>query len=215
MGFYPLFVYVVRATVSYRTRVLPIPALAASTLPAADAARIALPHGSETIITVLSLLITLSLVSVSLLMGPRILLSLAREGWLPPKLADVGAGGSPQAALAATMVGAALLIITGTFDEIVALFAVLIVLNYVAVFLSVFVLRSRLPDAARPFRAWGYPVSTAIVLMGSVGFLLAAIVDNWRSGVTAVVFLSLCIPAYRLAGKSRRALAPQAAPEAT
>jgi len=195
-------------------RVLPIPELAASTLPAADAARLALPHGSETIITVLSLLIMLSLVSVNLLMGPRILLSLAREGWLPRKLADVGAGGSPQPALVATVIGGVLLIVTGTFDQIVALFAVLIVLNYVAVFLSVFVLRYRLPDAARPFKAWGYPMSTAIVLIGSVGFLVAAIVDNWRSGVTAVVFLSLCIPAYRLAGKARRALSSEAAPEA-
>jgi len=138
-------------------RVLPIPVLAASTLPAADAARIALPYGSATIITVLSLLIMLSLVNANLFMGPRILLSLAREGWLPQKLADVGAGGSPQPALAATVIGAALLIVTGTFDEIVALFAVLIVLNYVAVFLSVFVLRYRSPDALRPFRAWGYP----------------------------------------------------------
>lgn len=163
--------------------------------------------------TVLSLLIMLSLVNANLLSGSRIPLSLAREGWLPQKLADVGAGGTPKSALAVTIIGAILLIITGTFDEIVALFAVLIVLNYVAVFLSVFVLRYRFPDAARPFRAWGYPVSTAVVLIGSVGFLVAAIVENWRSGVTAAAFLLLCIPAYSLAGKSRRALSAAATPE--
>ena len=196
-------------------RVLPVPVLATSALPAADAARIVLPYGSETLMTILSLLIMLSLVNGQAIMGPRILLSLARDGWVPPKLAEIGVGGTPQPALAATMIGAGLVIVTGTFDEIIALFAVLIVLNYVAVFLSVFVLRYRLPNATRPFKAWGYPVTTAIVLVGSVGFLVAAIIEDWHSGVTAVVFLSLCIPAYRLAGKSRRAPASKAVPEVT
>jgi APA family basic amino acid/polyamine antiporter len=56
----------------------------------------------------------------------------------------------------------------------------------------------------RPYKAWGYPVSTSIVLAGSVAFLLAGIVEDWRSGVTAAVFLLLCVPAYTLAARSRR-----------
>jgi hypothetical protein len=48
-------------------------------------------------------------------------------------------------------------------------------------------------------------VSTFVVLAGSVGFLIAAVVEDWRSGVMALLFLSLCIPAYMLASRSRRA----------
>jgi len=50
------------------------------------------------------------------------------------------------------------------------------------------------------------------VLVGSVGFLLAAIVEDWRSGVMAVLFLSLCIPAYALATRTRRTRVPGYAP---
>ena len=185
-------------------RVLPLPVLAASTLPAADAARIVLPHGADTVMTVLSLVIVLSLVNGQALMGPRVLLSLAREGWIPSQFAQIGNGGTPQAALAVTMLAAGLLILTGSFAQIIDLFTVLAVLNYVFVFLSVFVLRYKAPDMLRPYQAWGYPLSTLVVLLGSLAFLAAAIAEDWRSGATAAIFLALCIPAYAFAARARQ-----------
>lgn len=193
-------------------RVLPIPQIAASKLPVASAADVVLPHGSAALMTTLSVLIVLSLINSNAITGPRVLFSMAREGWISPKAALVGRGGTPLVALAATTLTASLMILTGSFNQIIALFAVLILLYYIAAFLAVFTLRRRLPDAPRPYRAFGYPISTFIVLAGSVGFLLAALIEDWRSGVTALLFLSLCIPAYAFAARSRRARAPELAP---
>ena len=192
-------------------RVLPVSVLAASVLPAADAAQAVLPHGSATLITVLSLLIVLSLINATSIMAPRVLFSLAREGWIPQKAAMVNRGGTPAVALAATMVGASLMILTGSFNEIISLFAVVVLLNYIATFLAVFALRRRDPAAPRPYRALGYPVSTAVVLVGSLAFLVTAVVEDWRSAVTAVVFLSMCIPAYAWAARARRVSSGQIA----
>jgi basic amino acid/polyamine antiporter, APA family len=75
--------------------------------------------------------------------------------------------------------------------------------------LAVFVLRQRSPRAPRPYRALGYPISTFVVLAGSLAFLLVAIVEDWRSGITALLFLSLCVPAYALASRARSARMPQ------
>ena len=36
------------------------------------------------------------------------------------------------------------------------------------------------------------------------GFLIAGVVADWRSGAMALLFLSLCIPAYALASRSRQ-----------
>jgi amino acid transporter len=55
-------------------RVLPLPVLAASSLPAADAARLVLPRGGVLLVTVISLMTVLSLVNATLLMTPRRLL---------------------------------------------------------------------------------------------------------------------------------------------
>lgn len=185
-------------------RVLPIPELAASKLPVADAARIVLPHGSAALITALSLLIVLGLINVQFILAPRVLFSLAREGWIASAMATVSRRGTPLPAVAVTAMAACLLILTGSFNQILALFAVLTAMNYCVVFLAVFELRRRHPETPRLYKALGYPFSASIALLGSVTFLGAAVVQDWRSGLTAVVFLSLCIPAYLWAGRARR-----------
>lgn len=192
-------------------RVLPLRELAASKLPVAAAAQVVLPHGSASLLTALSILIVLSLMNCMAIMGPRILFSLAREGWIPRRVATVGRGGTPYVALAMTTLTGAAMILTGTFNQLIALFAVLILLNYIATFSAVFALRRRLPDGPRPYKALGYPVSTFVVLAGSVGFLAAAVLDDWRSGVTALLFLSLCIPAYALTARFRQVRMPEPA----
>jgi basic amino acid/polyamine antiporter, APA family len=193
-------------------RVLSVPQLAASTLPVAAAAQVALPRGGAAVMTALSILIVLSLINSQALCGPRVLFSMGREGWISQKAAAVNRGGTPYIALAATTLTSSVMILTGSFNQIIALFAVLILLYYSAAFLAVFVLRSRLPQAPRPYRAFGYPVSTFVVLAGSLCFLVAAIVEDWHSGLTALLFLSLCIPAYAFASRSRARL-PEFAPD--
>ena len=177
-------------------RVLSVPLLAASTLPVAAASRVVLPHGSASLMTALSILIVLGLINSNTITGPRVLFSMAREGWISQNAAAVNRGGTPYVALLATTLTSCAMILTGTFNQLIALFAVLILLYYIAAFLAVFVLRRRSPDLPRPYKAFGYPVATFVVLVGSVGFLIAAIVEDWRSDVMALLFLCLCIPAY-------------------
>lgn len=194
-------------------RVLPVPVLAASKLPVADAAQVVLPHGSASLMTALSILIVLGLINSNAIMGPRVLYSMAREGWISPKIAAVSRGGTPYVALSITTLTGTAMILSGTFNQIIATFTVLILLYYIAAFLAVFTLRRRLPQASRPYRAFGYPVSTLVVLTGSVIFLVVAIVEDWHSGLTALIFLSLCIPAYAFAARSRRVRLLELAPE--
>jgi APA family basic amino acid/polyamine antiporter len=188
-------------------RVLSVPQLAGSNLPVAAAAEVVLPHGSATPLTLLSILIVLGLINANSLMAPRVLFSMAREGWIPPVTMLLSRGGTPWVALVATMVVAGAMILSGTFNRLISLFAMLILLYYIAAFLAVFALRRRLPQAPRPYRAFGYPFSTSVVLLGSIGFLLTAVLEDWRAAVTALLFLSLCVPAYALAARARRTLA--------
>ncbi len=194
-------------------RVLPVRELAASKLPVAAAAQAVLPRGSDVLMIALSILITLSLINSNAITGPRVLFSMGREGWVSPRAAAVSAGGTPYVALAATMLTSSLMILTGSFNQLIALFAVLILLYYAAAFLAVFTLRRRSPELPRPFRAIGYPISTAVVLAGTLCFLAAAIIQDWRSGVTALLFLSACVPAYAFASRSRRARLPELTPD--
>jgi APA family basic amino acid/polyamine antiporter len=184
--------------------VLPPATLADSTLPAADAARLVLPRGSANFVTVLSIFAVLSLTNNNLLYGPRILFAVGRDGFLSDWTSIVSKGGTPRTALAVTSVAALVMILTGTFEQILALYAVLFLIYYVSAFLAVFVLRHTDPSTVRPYKALGYPFSTGIALLGSVSLLIAAVAEDPRSGEIATGCLILCAAAYWSIARRRR-----------
>jgi APA family basic amino acid/polyamine antiporter len=194
-------------------RVLPLSVLAASELPAADAARVVLPRGGAELVTVISLLTVLSLINALLLMAPRVLLAIGRNGLFTPKAAAVSAGGTPRLALAVSSAAGIGLILSGTFEQIIALSAVLFLLNYIAVYTALFVLRRREPDLPRPYRAFGFPFGTGIVWLGCVLVLIAAIIEDRRSALTAALLLIICAPVYAWIARRRRLGAAKAVME--
>jgi APA family basic amino acid/polyamine antiporter len=185
-------------------RVLPLPVLAASHLPAADAASILLPRGGVEVVTAISLATVLSVMNATLMVTPRILVGLSRDGLGTQKAAAVSVSGTPRFALGLSSVAAALLVLTGTFEQILALGAVAFVFNYISAYAAVFVLRRREPTLPRPYHAVGFPLSTAVVLLGSVLFLAAAVAEDHRSAIIAAILLIASVPAYELIVRRRR-----------
>ncbi|MFN2599347.1 MAG: hypothetical protein ABR563_19430, partial [Pyrinomonadaceae bacterium] len=69
---------------------------------------------------------------------------------------------------------------------------------YTTGFAALFVLRKREPELPRPFRAWGYPWTTLIVLLGSLGFLVGAIISDTANSLYAALLIALSYPVYLL-----------------
>lgn len=185
-------------------RVLPMPVLAASQLPATDAARVVLPRGGAELVTLISLTTVLSLVNATLMMAPRILLAVGRDGFFTKKAAVVSESGTPRLALAVTGIGAAALIMSGSFEQIIAVASVLFLLMYVSAYSALFVLRRREPATPRPYRAFGFPFTTAIVLLGCVLLFIAAILEDPRSGKVAAGLMIASAPVYFWLARRRR-----------
>jgi len=183
-------------------RVLPLSVLASSDLPAATAARMVFPHGGGELVTLISLLTVLSLVNATLLITPRVLLAIGRDGLFTRKATAVSASGTPRLALAVSSAAAIALILSGTFEQIIALATILFLLNYISAYAALFVLRRREPDLPRPYRAFGFPYASAILLAGSVLALIAAAAEDPRSALVAGLLLAACAPIY--AGIARR-----------
>jgi APA family basic amino acid/polyamine antiporter len=192
-------------------RVLPLSTLAASDLPAATAARMVFPHGGGELVTVISLLTVLSLVNATLLITPRVLLAIGRDGLFTRKAAAVSAGGTPRLALAVSSAAAIALILSGTFEQIIALATVLFLLNYISAYAALFVLRRREPDLPRPYRVFGYPFTPAVVLLGSVLALIAAAAEDPHSALVAGLLLAVCAPVYVMIARRRRLTAAASA----
>ena len=171
--------------------VLPIATLAHSTLPAADAAAVLAGDRGRQAITVLSLLSLPPLLNAIMMIGTRILYALGRDGFLSARLAAVNPRGTPEVATVVTTIVAIGLIATGTFQRLVAIASFFLAANYAICCLALFALRRREPNAPRPFRAWGYPWSAVIVLIGAFAFLIGALAGDTTNALAALALAAL------------------------
>jgi APA family basic amino acid/polyamine antiporter len=171
--------------------VLPLGQLAHSTLAAADAAQILIGERGRMVITILSIVSLPPMLNAILMIGTRILFAMGRDGLLWRRAATVTAGGTPAAAMLATTVVALGLIATGTFQRLVAVVSFFLAGNYFVCCLALIVLRRREPNRARPFRAWGYPWSAALVLAGAAAFLVGAAIGDTINAAGAIGLLVL------------------------
>ena len=188
--------------------VLPIQQLAGEKLAAGAAAvRIFGPRGA-TVIGAVAILSLLASVNGNTLTAPRVIYAMSRDRLFWHGASRVNRGGTPTVSLAvSTFVAVAMIIFSGTFGRLLAALAFFFVTDYTLVFLSVFVLRRREPDTPRPYRAWGYPLTTALALAGSVAFLVGAIKDDTENSVFALKLLAASLPVFLLLRLWRRVFA--------
>jgi basic amino acid/polyamine antiporter, APA family len=111
--------------------------------------------------------------------------------------ARVNQGGTPELALLLSTITAVLFVL-GSFERVIAMLSFFFVANYTLTYISVFVLRKKQPDMPRPYRAWGYPWTTAIALIGSVLFLVGSILTDRDNAPLALGMLVLSYPVYRV-----------------
>ena len=101
----------------------------------------------------------------------RQLFALARAGYLPAPLAGLNGRGVPGWALAAGSGAGVLALLSGTTDQVITLSVLGALVLYVVSLASLFWLRRREPELARPFRAPGYPLVPAVALLLALGCL--------------------------------------------
>jgi APA family basic amino acid/polyamine antiporter len=181
--------------------VLPVSAMAGSTLAAARVAQTIFgPHG-DTVVRLVVILALPSAVNACLLMSSRVLYGVSRDGLGPRFATRVNRGGTPTVALVASAVVSLLFIGTGGFNRAIAIAAFFFVADYALSFVAVFVLRRREPNVPRPYRARGHPWTTGIVLVGSIAFLISAVAADHENSLWALGLLAISYPSWRFAAR--------------
>lgn len=191
--------------------VLSMPQLAASQVPAADAASLVFGNYGKQIILVISLITVVSTINALLLIAPRILFAMGRDGLLPRTMASVNSGGTPGGALLAGAVFVIGLVLSGSFETLIAIASVLFVAVYISGFLALIRLRVRHPELPRPFKVWGYPWTVVGVVVASAGFLIGSVVGDLKHSFFTLVLIGLTYPVYFLAVRKKPALRSEAA----
>lgn len=177
--------------------VLPMAELAGSTLPAASAMQRVFGGNSDRLVTALALVLLLGIVNALVMIAPRALYAIARDGLFVQRAATVNRGGTPAVATVVTALVATALAFSGTFERLFALTAFLMTAVDAVNTLNVLVLRRREPGLVRPYRAWGAPATTVIALLASLALLLGFAAADATTALAAIAFMACSYPIYR------------------
>ena len=176
--------------------VLGISGIAGNQLAVGAAASAIFGAYGDTVIRVLAISSMLSTINAYTFSAPRTLYAMSCDGLFTHKATTVNKGGTPTITLLVSTIVAVLFIVSGTFNKVLAVIAFFFVSYYAMAFLSVIVLRRREPDLPRPYRVWGYPWTTLIVLIGSIAFLAGAVAGDTRNSLWALALLAVSYPVY-------------------
>jgi basic amino acid/polyamine antiporter, APA family len=163
------------------------------------------------IMGIVSLVSLAASVSAMTIAGPRVYYAMARDGvFFGPAARLHPRYETPAISIAAQAAWSALLVVSGGADALIRYTGFAVVLFSGVAVTALFVLRTREPDAPRPFKAWGYPLAPAIFAGAMFAIVINAIYsDPVPSGAGALIILA-GIPVYALFAMRRGALQPAA-----
>jgi APA family basic amino acid/polyamine antiporter len=133
----------------------------------------------------------------SILGTARIPYAMARDGVFFQSLARVSKNTRvPVMALIVQGVWAAVLAVSGKFDQLTDLAIFAFWLFYGMVTASVFIFRRREPDAPRPYRTWGYPVVPAVFVLVTIYLIVFTIYNAPFLSFLGLIIIAAGLPVY-------------------
>ena len=181
--------------------VLPLPTLAGSKLPAADAVQLLFgPRGAQ-IVTFLLMISIMGIINAQIMFNPRVIFAMGRDGLFFRFVTTVNAGGTPAYATLLTASASIGMILTNTYSKLSDIATFFFVLCYASGFAALIRLRQTEPELPRPVRAWGYPFTTWTLLLASLAFLAGVVIGDFSSSLYAIGFILVSYPVYLLIKK--------------
>jgi len=180
---------------------LPIDEMAASGLVATDAVKKVMGSAGGSLISILIIISTFGAVCSNLLANARVVFAMSEAKSFFPWAANVHSRfKTPGNSVLVLGFWSCLFVLSGSFDILADMFIFMSWVFYGLVVAAVFVLRKKMPNTQRSYRAMGYPVLPAIFILFT-GFYLATTVyndiDNYARGKVPFInsFLGILLTA--------------------
>ena len=186
----------VLANVGY-LRALGVDGVASSQRVASDAAGAALGPAAGRILAAVILVSIFSAANGLTLTLPRLFFAMARDGVFFERLATVHPTfGTPAPAILGTALWSAVLVLSGSFEQLLTYVVFMSWLWFAAAALSLVAFRRRRPTARRPFRTPGYPLTPALFICAAVVIVINTIVAQPAQSLIGLGIALAGVPAY-------------------
>jgi basic amino acid/polyamine antiporter, APA family len=192
-------------------RVMTIAEIAASQHVGATAAERGLGAAGGKLVSAIIIVSILGTLNGCFLTTPRLYFAQAADGLFFRRFAGIHPRfQTPAFAIVAQALWSVVLVLTGSYESLIeyALFAMW--LSYGAMVAAVMVLRRTRPDAPRPYRMWGYPVTPLLFLAVTGWFLLNMLITKPAPSLASLGLVATGLPAWLI--WKRRPTAAAAAP---
>lgn len=134
---------------------------------------------------------------VALLAGSRLLFAMACDGVFLPAARRVHPRfRTPHIAIVALTAWAAILALSGTYEQLFTYVMFASILFSVAAGVALFRLRRIMPDRPRPYRTWGYPIVPLVFVIGSTAFVINTLIERPVESLAGLGLLVLGLPGY-------------------
>ena len=154
------------------------------------------PMATHVVAAVMALSILAS-ASAMILAGPRVYFAMARDGLFPKRLGGIHSEyGSPASAIFLQSLWASVLVLSGTFEQLVVYSGFVLVLFSSLAVAAVIVLRLRRPGLVRPFRVPLYPLTPLVFLGFSLWILYFTLRGRPTESLFGIATVLLGLPLY-------------------
>jgi APA family basic amino acid/polyamine antiporter len=190
------FVYVL-TNVSYML-LLPVDVIGSSPRLASDAMQTIMGPAGAGLIAAAIFVSTFGTAGIYTLTAPRIYFAMARDGLFFRTVAEIHPRfHTPARAIAVQTAWAIILILFwGTFENLISYVVFTDWIFFALAATGVFILRRKRPDAERPYRTLGYPVTPLIFIVISVWFVGNTLLNRPEEAWAGIGFLALGVPVF-------------------
>ncbi|MBS1634417.1 MAG: amino acid permease [Bacteroidetes bacterium] len=143
-----------------------------------------------------------------ILAGSRLFQSMAKEGLFFKKAAKLNRFNVPANALVLQGIWASLLCLSGSYGDLLDYCTFSSLIFYIITITGIFILRKKMPDADRPYKAFGYPLIPVLyILLTSAICIDLLIFKTFNTGMGLLIML-IGIPVYYLFKRNKHAYGP-------
>jgi APA family basic amino acid/polyamine antiporter len=188
--------------------VLPMPVMArvVENRVAADVAGVLLGGFGITAVSIAILISTFGCVNGLILGGGRVLFAMARDGLFFARAGVVHPRHkTPANALVLQGIWSSVLALSGSYSALLTYVTFASLAFNALTVAGLFVLRKKQPNAERPYKTWGYPVTPLLYLAGAVFFIVYIFAGDKRDALIGIGLVLLGLPAYWLFRRARPA----------
>jgi APA family basic amino acid/polyamine antiporter len=140
--------------------------------------------------------------------GARVYMAMAQDGIFFKRMADVHPKWrTPAFSLIGQAVWAAILTLSGRYDQLYTYVMFMMVLSYTLTVVGMFILRWKRPDIERPYRCSGYPWLPGIYVLIGAAWTLNTIVTRPKESLIGTLIVLLGVPCYLYWKKHNRKIA--------